>query len=334
MDLVERYLQAVKFFLPWRQQDDVVRELSENLYAQIEDREQELGRSLTDEEVANILRAHGHPMLVAGRYRSRQQLIGPALFSIYVVALQAGLVVALAVTVVTATIAALVNADPMPHLIGGALDFPRRALMVFAWTTLGFAALDFAQSKMKIGRHWDPRRLPKVVAREHRISRVESSVALIFTVAAAVLLLLIPNVPSLLLGPLAEYLTLAPAWEQFYVGLALLTVAAAFVHLVDLIRPHWTPGRSFSRIALHGAAFVLFALFLRAGEWVVARPDAALDGSTLERVVDVVNATCQVGLLVACAINLIAVLVDANRLRVRGKTSSHPPSAAPHTTRG
>ena len=27
MDLLERYLQAVKFFLPARQQDDIIREL-------------------------------------------------------------------------------------------------------------------------------------------------------------------------------------------------------------------------------------------------------------------------------------------------------------------
>ena len=31
MDLLDRYLQAVRFFLPRRQQDDIVRELSENL---------------------------------------------------------------------------------------------------------------------------------------------------------------------------------------------------------------------------------------------------------------------------------------------------------------
>jgi hypothetical protein len=31
MDLLERYLQAVRFFLPRKQQDDIIRELSENL---------------------------------------------------------------------------------------------------------------------------------------------------------------------------------------------------------------------------------------------------------------------------------------------------------------
>ena len=44
MDLLKRYLQAVKFFLPRGQQDDIIRELSENLISQFEDREEALGR--------------------------------------------------------------------------------------------------------------------------------------------------------------------------------------------------------------------------------------------------------------------------------------------------
>ena len=47
MNLLDRYLQAVRFFLPRRQQDDIVRELSENLLSQMEDRAEELGRPLS-----------------------------------------------------------------------------------------------------------------------------------------------------------------------------------------------------------------------------------------------------------------------------------------------
>ena len=99
MELLDRYLQAVRFFLPRRgDQDDIIRELSENLRSQMEDREEELGRPLTNDERADILRRHGHPMLVAGRYRSHQHLIGSAFFPIYIFALKLGLGVALIVT--------------------------------------------------------------------------------------------------------------------------------------------------------------------------------------------------------------------------------------------
>lgn len=48
MDMLDRYLHAVKVFLPRTQQDDIVRELSENLIARMEDREAELGRPLDE----------------------------------------------------------------------------------------------------------------------------------------------------------------------------------------------------------------------------------------------------------------------------------------------
>ena len=44
MELVQRYLQAVKFLLPRAQQDDIVKELSEDIRSQMEDKEAELAR--------------------------------------------------------------------------------------------------------------------------------------------------------------------------------------------------------------------------------------------------------------------------------------------------
>jgi hypothetical protein len=48
MELIERYLQAVKFWLPKRQKDDIIAELSGDIYSQIEEREAALGRALVN----------------------------------------------------------------------------------------------------------------------------------------------------------------------------------------------------------------------------------------------------------------------------------------------
>jgi len=80
MDLLERYLQAVRTYLPKSQQDDILKELGENLRAQMEDKETELGRPLNEDEAAAILKKHGHPMFVAARYRQTRHLIGSTLF--------------------------------------------------------------------------------------------------------------------------------------------------------------------------------------------------------------------------------------------------------------
>src|SRR5918995_1856727 len=180
MDMLDRYLQAVKFFLPGEQQDDIVRELSENLIARMEDREAELGRPLDEAEKAAILREHGHPMLVAGRYRRPQHLIGPTLFPLYVFALKMGLGVALLVTAVLALVSAALHGDPARRALEAMLAFPGRGLMVFAWTTVGFAALDFAQARLRLVHDWDPRKLPKVVSDEQRIPRLKTLCDLTF----------------------------------------------------------------------------------------------------------------------------------------------------------
>ena len=58
MELLDRYLQAVKMHLPWQRQDDIVAELRANLEAQLEDKEAELGRPLTKEEATRYVYAN------------------------------------------------------------------------------------------------------------------------------------------------------------------------------------------------------------------------------------------------------------------------------------
>ena len=85
MELIERYLQAVAFWLPKGQQQDIIAELSEDLHSQIEEKETELGRSLNKAEIEAVLKQRGRPVLVANRYLPQRSLIGPVLFPIYVV---------------------------------------------------------------------------------------------------------------------------------------------------------------------------------------------------------------------------------------------------------
>src|ERR1700687_2130369 len=83
MALLDRYLQAIEFWLPKRQRQDIIAELSEDLRSQIEEKETELGRKLEDAEVEAILKRCGAPLEVAARYRPQQYLIGPLLFPVY-----------------------------------------------------------------------------------------------------------------------------------------------------------------------------------------------------------------------------------------------------------
>jgi len=65
MELIDRYLQAVKFWLPKDQRQDIIAELSEYLRSQFEERESALGRKLTDGDVEQMLKPARPP--AAGR---------------------------------------------------------------------------------------------------------------------------------------------------------------------------------------------------------------------------------------------------------------------------
>src|SRR5579863_9951712 len=83
MELLDRYLEAVRKHLPWEGQDDILAELEANLEEQLEDQERELGRPLTKEEAEEWLKRIGPPIQVAARYQRQQYLIGPAVFPTY-----------------------------------------------------------------------------------------------------------------------------------------------------------------------------------------------------------------------------------------------------------
>jgi len=54
MDLIDRYIGAVRRHLPKSANPDIVSELTDNLRSQAEEREQALGRALNDEEHTDI----------------------------------------------------------------------------------------------------------------------------------------------------------------------------------------------------------------------------------------------------------------------------------------
>jgi hypothetical protein len=327
MDMLDRYLQAVKFFLAGeQQQDDIVRELSENLRARIDDREEELGRPLDEAELAAILRDHGHPMVVAGRYRKHQRLIGPTFFPLYVFALKMGLGVALLVSVVHAVVTAALAGDSKT-LLDGLLAFPGRALMVFAWTTLGFAGLDLAEGRVRLVHEWDPRKLPKVGSDQQMLPRLKTLCELFFVLAAVVWLLLVPRSPFLLLGPAAGLVEYAPIWRTVYLPMVVLTLAAAVLHAIDFARPYRARPRELARIGINVVWLFLVMFLAQAGDLFVAR-DAISPGSVnVEGMVRIVNAGFQIGTVVAGVITVVEIWKGLRRLKRASGTPASPGSA-------
>ena len=125
MDLLERYLQAVKPLLPRKAQDDILRELSENIRCQMEEKEADLGRPLTEAEQEEVIKQHGHPIVVAARYRRPQYLIGPTVFPFYWLTLRIAAVGALIIRFVVEMVMALLSPDPAHAIIPPCSPSPR-----------------------------------------------------------------------------------------------------------------------------------------------------------------------------------------------------------------
>ena len=113
MDLVDRYLNAIRWNLPRGvRADDVIAELRDVITSRIEDREESLDRPLRQDEISTLLKEFGHPLMVASRYGPQQSLIGPDLFPFYWFALRIVLAICAAVIVVSAAANAVFGGQP------------------------------------------------------------------------------------------------------------------------------------------------------------------------------------------------------------------------------
>jgi len=93
---LDKYVKDVNDYLPRRLRKDISTELRANLQDRIADREEEVGRQLTDEESVELLNEYGHPIRVAASYHGATHgLVSAELFPYFKRAILAAFIVAL-----------------------------------------------------------------------------------------------------------------------------------------------------------------------------------------------------------------------------------------------
>jgi len=303
MELLDRYLQAVRFWLPKAQQQDIIAELSSDLHSQIDDRETELGRPLNEEELEVILRKCGSPILVASRYRPQTQLIGPVLFPIYQFVLK--LVMLWSLVPVFALIvgpAMILSATSRWEAVVQTISTLWTAEFISAGIiTLIFVVLEHTEAKLQMFDKWSLRSLPPAPKPEQPPSRTQTIFELIFGVVGLLWLLALPQYPFLILGPAAAFLKPAPMWHSFFLPVVLLSLAGLVRQGVTLMRPQWTWLPPAARLLTTVLSLILLNFLINAAgatpaaEWhpfvVVARSVAmsAEKATQLDRVATWVN---------------------------------------------
>jgi hypothetical protein len=271
VDLLERYLQAVKPLLPRKTQDDILHELSENIRSEMEEREAELGRPLTEAEQEDLIKKHGHPIVVAARYGRPQYLIGPAVFPFYWFILRIAAIGALIVRLVIEIVMALLSPDPAHAILPALLAVPSVLIPVFFWVTATFVVFELCSSffTLKCKKSWSLSSLPVAGTQPSAVSRTESVAQLLFGAAFIVWWQAIPHAPFLRLGPASRIIAPAPIWTDLHWPILLLVAVGVAQACVDLARPQQTKWRAKIRLAIQAAGLILLCLVLRAGVWVV-----------------------------------------------------------------
>jgi hypothetical protein len=243
MELVDRYLQAVKFWLPRNQKDDLIAELSEDLRSQIEEKESELGRKLADAEVEAVLKRCGSPMAVAGRYLPQRSLIGPALFPIYNLIIRSlifyFLLPWLLLWMGIATFSPDFRADHPGLSVFSTLD-PWWLACTYSlfFCTLTFALLDRSQARSHLLDTWNPRSLP-ALRDPNRIPRSGTVIELTFSLAALALWLQLGSFHNVF-HFFGLTITMSSLWPYFFWSLIVLGLAGIAIACLNLLNPRWT----------------------------------------------------------------------------------------------
>ena len=243
MQLIERYIEAVKFWLPTAQQADIAAELRANLLAQAEDKEAELGRALDEKEEAQIIKQFGPPAVVAARYREDQgtvalgpQVIGPLVFPYYWLAVKTTLWILAILASVTAAAQALQDDGNVTQLVIQALArLPVLALPALVLVTLVFVGIDYGLQKYRPFENWDPRSLPPLRRRQQNVPRSNSIGGIVIQLVFIIWWLGLPSFPDLILGEMRP----APVWQSLYFPVLLIAVAHLAQNVATLVRPHW-----------------------------------------------------------------------------------------------
>ena len=324
MELIERYLQAVKFWLPKHEKEDIIAELSADIYAQVEERESAVGRPLVEAEVEEILKRRGHPLRVANNFLPQRHLIGPMLFPVYLFVLK---------------ILGLCYLIPWCLSLLGLLSFNGRylggfaavssgvwsgAFITFGVVTLVFAILEQVDTRSGFLRDWNTRKLPPV-RDPNLIPRSGTAIELVVNLIFVAWWASYAHAPSLPVGWMigsSIRITLDPLWVWFFWGYLLIAIFNTVLAGMNLLHPSWTVRRAIARLVSDAAGSVLFCWLLKSNI-VTGSVIANLPAEKARTLTLALNHWME--MLFPISVVLVLVIVAANIYRIVRLTSATSP---------
>ena len=239
-NLLKDYVYTITHYLPQKQKAEVSTDIEATLYELL--LEQFGEKEYSDQEVETVIRAFGHPRLVAERYLNQKpSLIAPELLDTYWFVVK----IALIGSNIGVFIARMLTQGlGFISILGGMINL---SLSVFGMVTLIFILVNqkLDAYEQKNDQTWSLNDLKTWTSDKHRVSHFEiafESIFLVFMAQALIvdkpLSVVLENHVLFLLG--------------MYVGLSLV------LNIYLLIKAYWTPRLRIVSISLN----LLFAYFL------------------------------------------------------------------------
>ena len=331
MELLDRYLLAVRKHLPWQRQDDILAELRANLESQLEEKEAALGRPLTPAEMENWLKSLGSPMRMAAPYQPQQYLVGPALFPIYRSVLKIALAWGAVIYCIASAASLLAKSPQAIDVMRAIFQAPLVLFTIAAWITLAFAAIEIAVAHRYLtlpdlcapSSGWSVAELPPFspeVGGKKPKSFAAAVAEVIFGFFWLVWLLLVPAHPYLMFGPGVYYLrslpyTLAPIWVTAYWWVVALNLLQLLWNAYRLTRGTWQIPRPWAQIVFKTIGLTPIILFLAVSHHApIVLKSSVSDPGTYAARLDAINHIANLSMDLVCAIVVITLVVDIVRL--------------------
>jgi hypothetical protein len=271
MDLQERYLHAVRRSLPAAKAGDIVAELRDVLATRQEDREEALGRPLTEDETAAMLKDFGHPLVVASRYRPQQWLIGPDVFPFYWFVMRIVVLVIVGIDIATGVARVIFGNQPALQVLAQTFGSISMSLLINVGVlTVIFAIMERAGFPADHVKQWKPEQLPAVEDKQKSVW--ESA----FEVAANLLVLLwwvgLIHLPWS--NANSEFrMEPAPIFAQLYWPILVLLAVRLVENVFEWFRPGWRIVRGGLSVVTTLVGLGLIAVLYRAGPpWAMVTP--------------------------------------------------------------
>ncbi|WP_462162981.1 hypothetical protein [Pseudoalteromonas xiamenensis] len=309
MELVERYVEAVKQYLPDEKKDEISREIRATLLDEVD----AMGPTCSTAQVNQLLASWGAPRKVATQFAPPVPLVAQELMPIYWVILKSALSVFFAIHAVVTGLS-LLSAEGVgviSFVLKLGLGFVDTALWIFAVVTLVFFAIsnDSPLKATLSQMEWSVDKLPVQNAKWQHIKGGDIATDL----ATAIFLIALVQ-PSLWMShKMMESMHIAflPVVKEWFMPATMLFAVSIVFSLWQALTPFWSKSKLIANIAINLAYVAMFTGLA----WL---PEVfSVTGESLPFYLsdEIVNRNAKIVSMVFIALNGFLIIRDLRRIR-------------------